>query len=575
MFVRILALFAILASASVNAKSATPQMVNINKCLIIGKYLTCLSLFFNCADQGWNSWNKFACDITEDLIKATADALVDTGLASLGYNYVNLDDCWQASTRDSAGFIQADSTRFPSGLKSLGDYIHAKGLKFGIYSSAGFKTCQAFPASLGLEEVDAASYAAWGVDYLKYDNCYQDNGLPPKRYGAMHNALVGSGREVFYSLCEWGRENPAAWAPAIGADSWRTTGDIKDEWRSIIERAEITASLWRYSGPTSGWNDPDMLEVGNGGCSDEEYRTHFSLWAMLKAPMIIGNDIRNFSTPDAANSATMEILGNKDVLAVSQDALGRQARITWSDTSVSLKASEDYGDKLIATKCASGTSGAYEDAPIDQEWSFEADGTIKSASTGLCLNEMPLLEPGLLHEVSTADCTKATKWDVGKYMGGSIVSRASKKCLEVAKQDSSAVTQGKRVQTAPCQNDKTGDIDITEHQSWTKPGLVMRNLYQRSCLTVDRDAATGVQQEAWASPLSDGALAVLLVNKGPSAASMTLSAVVAGISADDETVYSVRDLWQHADLSETFSASGSMQFQVNSHGVVMLKLTPQ
>lgn len=484
---------------------------------------------------------------------------------------MNLDDCWQAATRDEAGLVQADPTRFPSGLKALGDYIHEKGLKFGIYSSAGFKTCQAFPASLGLEEVDAASYAAWGVDYLKYDNCYQDNGLPPKRYGAMHNALVNSGRDVFYSLCEWGRQNPAAWAPEFGADSWRTTGDIKDTWRSIIERAEITASLWRYSGPASGWNDPDMLEVGNGGCSEEEYRTHFSLWAMMKSPMIIGNDIRNFSTPDAASTAVMEILGNKDVLAVNQDALGRQARITWSD----FEAPEGYGDKLIATKCATGAEGAYEDAKVDQEWTFEADGTIKSASTGRCLNELPLLGHDKLHQVSTADCAVASKWDIGKGLGGSIVSRASKKCLEVAKIDAVAVLQGKRVQTAACQNDKTLDADFHEHQSWTKPGSVMRNLYQHSCLTVDRDAPTGILQEAWASPLANGALAVLLVNKGPTTSTMTLNAQVAGLSADDQTVYAVRDLWQHQDLEWTFSAAGSKIFQVNSHGVVMLKLTPK
>ena len=520
--------------------------------------------------------------------------MVDTGLAKLGYNFVNLDDCWQASTRDANGLIQADPIRFPSGLKALGEYIHAKGLKFGIYSSAGFKTCQAYPASLGLEEADAASYAAWGVDYLKYDNCYQDHGPPVNRYGAMSNALKASGRDIFYSLCEWGRENPAAWAPGIGADSWRTTGDIRDEWRSIIERAEITASLWRYSGPTSGWNDPDMLEVGNGGCSNEEYRTHFSLWAMLKAPMIIGNDIRNFSTPDANNAAILEILSNAEVLAVSQDALGRQARITWSDTADRHRASKTFGDKLIATKCATGAEGAYEDAAIDQAWTFETDGTIKSTSTGLCLNEIPLFAdptasnselttsvdleaPQVLHSVSTTDCASATKWDIGQFIGGSIVSRSSQQCLEVARFDGLTVFLGKRVQTGPCQNvsKKYGVMDITEHQSWTKPGAVLRNLFQRSCLTVDRDAAPGVTQEAWMAPLSNGALAVLLVNKGPIATAMTLNAVVAGLSAEDKTVYSVRDLWAHRDLHETFSAANPLQFKVPSHGVMMVKLTPK
>lgn len=571
MLLNILVLSAILATVNANARTATPQM-------------------------GWNSWNKFACDINEDLIKATADALVDTGLAKLGYNFVNLDDCWQASTRDVNGLIQADPIRFPSGLKALGEYIHTKGLKFGIYSSAGFKTCQSFPASLGLEETDAASYAAWEVDYLKYDNCYQDHGPPVNRYSAMSSALKGSGRDIFYSLCEWGRENPAAWAPGIGADSWRTTGDIRDEWRSIIERAEITASLWRYSGPTSGWNDPDMLEVGNGGCSNEEYRTHFSLWAMLKAPMIIGNDIRNFSTPDANNAAILDILSNQEVLAVNQDPLGRQARITWSDTSDHHKASKTFGDKLIATKCATGTEGAYEDAIIDQTWTFESDGTIKSSSTGLCLNEIPLLAdsysfnsndiaatsvdvdaPEVLHSVSTTDCASATKWDVGQYIGGSIVSRSTQKCLEVARFDGLTVFLGKRIQTAKCQNvsKKYGVMDITEHQSWTKPGAVLRNLFQRSCLTVDRDAAPGVNQEAWMAPLVENARVVLLVNKGPVPTTMTLNAVVAGLSAEDKTVFTVRDLWAHRDLHESFSATNSLQFKVPSHGVMMLKLTPK
>ncbi len=221
-------------------------------------------MFYN---QGWNSWNKFACNISETLIKETADSLVSSGLAGLGYKYVNLDDCWQSNERDSiTGRVLPDPVRFPSGLKALGDYIHSKGLKFGIYSSAGFQTCQAFPASLGVEEVDADAYAEWGVDYLKYDNCYQDHGSPQKRFTPMSKALDATGRPMFYSLCEWGRENPAAWASELGGNSWRVTPDIKDEWGSVISRAAITASLWRYAGPSLGWNDPDMLEVGNGEC---------------------------------------------------------------------------------------------------------------------------------------------------------------------------------------------------------------------------------------------------------------------------------------------------------------------
>jgi hypothetical protein len=508
---------------------------------------------------------------------------------------VNLDDCWQSSTRDANGVIQPDPTRFPSGMKALSDYIHAKGLKFGIYSSAGFKTCQGFPASLGVESVDAASYAEWGVDYLKYDNCYQDHGLPTHRYGEMEKALEASGRAMFYSLCEWGRENPAAWAPSIGADSWRISNDIRDTWRSIIERAEIGASLWRFAGPTTGWNDPDMLEVGNGGCTDDEYRTHFSLWAMLKSPLIIGNDIRNFSTPNDESQAVLDILANKEVIAVNQDTLGRQARRTWSDTTEKLRNSKLFGDKVIATKCASGAEGAYEDAKESQQWSYEADGTIKSAQTGRCLSEVnwqdaedlsAVLPEGEiytnhtahLHSVTTADCAVATKWDAGQFVGGSIVSRASGLCLEVAKEDPLAVFQGKRIQTGGCRAAFTGNhgvFDPTEHQSWNTPRSTLLNLYQRQCLTIDADAMTGLAQEVWVAPLADNSLGVLLLNKGPVTTVMTLDAAKIGMSASDSTVYKIRDLWLQEALTRTFSASTPVDFKVNSHGVVMLKLTPK
>lgn len=292
-------------------------------------------------------------------------------------------------------------------------------MKFGIYSSAGFKTCQAFPASLGLEEIDAATYASWGVDYLKYDNCFTDHGSPQARYPPMSKALDNSGRNVLYSLCEWGRENPAVWAPAI-ANSWRVSGDIFDGWSSILTRAAIDAPLWRYAGP-GGWNDPDMLEVGNGRCTDDEYRYHFSLWAMLKAPLIIGNDIRNLTKGDV----TMQILGNTEVIAVNQDPLGRQARRVWSDTMDLQK-----GDRLIATKCATGQRDAVEDHLIDQQWSLQADGTIKSKSTGKCLDEVTPSRSEQqvvdsrdhtfgLWGVSTADCVEATVWSANEKVTNS------------------------------------------------------------------------------------------------------------------------------------------------------------
>lgn len=213
--------------------------------------------------MGWNSWNAYHCDITEDKIKSAADKIVELGLDKLGYTYVNVDDCWQASSRDDQGHIQADSAKFPSGMKALGDYIHGKGLKFGIYSSAGSKTCAGFPGGLDYEDIDAMDYASWGVDYLKYDNCYPMSRPAKQRYGAMSKALKKTGRPIYYSICNWGNEDIASWGYTI-ANSWRTTMDIEiyytthNQWQNIkanFARNQLTASK---AGP-GHWNDPDML----------------------------------------------------------------------------------------------------------------------------------------------------------------------------------------------------------------------------------------------------------------------------------------------------------------------------
>lgn len=426
--------------------------------------------------------------------------MIDLGLHELGYSYVNLDDCWQASTRSDDGKIQPDSTRFPSGMKNLGDYIHSKGLKFGIYSSAGFKTCQAFPASLGMETVDANTYAEWGVDYLKYDNCYTDFGPPTKRYPAMANALEASGRDILYSLCEWGRSNPSAWAGDI-SHSWRVTGDIRDDWRSILTRAAVDVPLWRYARP-GAWNDPDMLEVGNGKCSYEEYKSHFSMWAMLKSPLIIGNDIRQMTKNDEA----YEILTNKDVIAVNQDSLGWQSRRIWSDRSP--KSDSDIwsrGTGVIATYCASNDniSNRQQDNILDQQWIYQSDGTILNIGTQKCLseniwndNEPENLKDDsdiLLSEidlnfgrgsVKIVDCSNATKWDIEAHAGGHIVSRTSGSCVGVDNNPIEIMTNGRRISMSKCSIipiDFHRMIDISEHQSWTRPqgsNGILLNLYQ-------------------------------------------------------------------------------------------------
>ncbi|WOL06028.1 alpha-galactosidase-like [Canna indica] len=269
--------------------------------------------------MGWNSWNHFQCNINERLIRETADALVRTGLARLGYHYVNIDDCWGEPYRDSQGNLAAKRSTFPSGIRSLANYVHSKGLKLGIYSDAGSQTCsRTMPGSLGHEEQDARTFASWGVDYLKYDNCNNPGTSPRERYAKMSNALMSSGRNIFFSLCEWGVQDPATWASAIG-NSWRTTQDIYDSWGSMTSRADENNRWASYARP-GGWNDPDMLEVGNGGMSTEEYRSHFSIWALAKAPLLIGCDVRSISR-DA-----LEILSNSEVIAVNQDPLGVQGK---------------------------------------------------------------------------------------------------------------------------------------------------------------------------------------------------------------------------------------------------------
>lgn len=274
--------------------------------------------------MGWNSWNRFACNVDEDLIRKTADAMVSSGLRDAGYQYVVIDDCWHGA-RDAHGDIQADPKRFPSGMKALGDYIHAKGLKFGIYSDAGLKTCAGRPGSWGHEYQDARQYAAWGVDYLKYDWCMAGTQDAKSAYYIMSSALRASGRDIVLSICEWGGSKPWLWAADVG-NLWRTTGDIYDAWEGVRDYSlgvmnivDKQAELYPYAGP-GHWNDPDMLEVGNGGMSQEEYRSHFSLWAMLAAPLIAGNDIANM------DAGTRAILTNREIIAIDQDPLGQQAR---------------------------------------------------------------------------------------------------------------------------------------------------------------------------------------------------------------------------------------------------------
>jgi alpha-galactosidase len=265
--------------------------------------------------MGWNSWNKFGCNVSESLIMGMADAMVSTGMSEAGYKYIVIDDCWQIS-RDENGEIVVDKDRFPHGIKYLADYIHAKGLKFGIYSCAGTKTCAGRPGALGHEYQDARTYARWGVDYLKEDWCNTGTQEVKSSYITMRDALFAAGRPVVFSICEWGSNKPWEWAGEVG-HLWRTTGDIVDSWNSMIKIFEQQKDLSKYAGP-GHWNDPDMLEVGNGGMTTEEYKTHFSLWCMLAAPLLAGNDLQSMT------AETSSILLNKEVIALDQDTLGKQ-----------------------------------------------------------------------------------------------------------------------------------------------------------------------------------------------------------------------------------------------------------
>ncbi|NQT24700.1 glycoside hydrolase family 27 protein [candidate division KSB1 bacterium] len=276
--------------------------------------------------MGWNSWNHFACDVNEAIIMETADAMVETGMKDAGYLYVNIDDCWHGK-RDSLGFIHPDPERFPSGMKALSDYIHSKGLKMGIYSDAGWKTCGGRPGSRGYEYQDAMQYAKWGVDYLKYDWCNTEELNARGAYLTMCNALHKAGRPIVFSLCEWGNNDPWKWGKIVG-HLWRTTGDIAvlfdgevdhGGWSSwgVLQIMDMRKDIRQYAGPDH-WNDPDMMEVGNG-MSQAEDRAHFAMWCMLAAPLIAGNDLGKMS------KETLEILTNEDAIAVDQDSLGIQA----------------------------------------------------------------------------------------------------------------------------------------------------------------------------------------------------------------------------------------------------------
>ncbi len=283
-------------------------------------------MFIKKPPMGWNSWNTFMSDISADLLKESADALVDTGLAELGYNYVVVDDFWMAPERDENGRMVPDPKKFPDGIKPVIDYIHSKGLKFGLYSCAGTLTCGSMPGSFQHEFEDAKTFAEWGVDFLKYDNCQKPDGIEDHLlYRRMAMALRNCGRDILFSACSWGEYDTLDWAKTAGADMWRSTGDILDNWVSMRDIALSQFENAPYNGAGS-FNDMDMLIAGlNGighvgaGCTSEEYKTHFALWCLMMSPLMIGCDVRNMT------EETLEILSNKELIDINQDDAVRPA----------------------------------------------------------------------------------------------------------------------------------------------------------------------------------------------------------------------------------------------------------
>jgi len=334
--------------------------------------------------MGWNSWNKYACKgLNEAVVRSTADAIASNGMKDAGYEFVVIDDCWQIS-RDGDGNIVADPSRFPSGIKALADYIHSKGLKFGIYTDAGTNTCAGRPGTMGHEYQDARQYAAWGVDYVKEDWCHTLPGQNSEAsYTLFRDALAATGRPIVFSICEWGSTKPWLWAGPVG-NLWRSTGDIQDCWdckkpwggNGFLQIIDQMNGIESYSGP-GHWNDPDMLEVGNGGMTTEEYRAHLSMWALFSAPLLVGTDVTSMSAD------TREILLNRAVIAVDQDPLGQQGHRVKKDGELEVWSKQlADGGRAVVLLNRSATPAAVEAAWTDIGYPVTLTATVRDLWNG-------------------------------------------------------------------------------------------------------------------------------------------------------------------------------------------------
>ena len=512
--------------------------------IYIIKVINCLDNGLGKTPQmGWNSWNKFGCNITEKLIRDTIDALNSSGLLEAGYNYINIDDCWQSS-RNENGTIIPDPISFPNGIKPLVDYAHSKGLKFGIYSDAGIYTCERRPGSLGYEEIDAKTYAEWGVDYLKYDNCHNKEINAQIRYTKMRDALKKTGREIFYSLCNWGNEDVVKWGKDVG-NSWRTTKDIRDNWKSMTRIIDINNKWYKYAGP-GGWNDPDMLEVGNGGMNIEEYKIHFGLWSISKAPLLIGCDIINMS------KEIKDILTNNEVIAINQDILGEQGR---KIKYIKVNLPNDYEYNLAPTEVEVAECNGRK----EQKWYINEDGSIRNNNEDLCI-EIPLFPPKY-NQLRTNSChignkttyeeSKNQEWIYDKENKKIISKLNPKKCMHLYDLDYLYV------QARPCKN-------IT-NQEWEYDEINHTFKSMGKCLSIYMNEEA---KEVWAGKLSDSSFAVLLLNKGSFTNDIEINWEEIGFNNIEAKV---RDLWEKKDLG-IFKYGYSISLK--SHTSQFLKITP-
>ncbi|MFJ9379890.1 NPCBM/NEW2 domain-containing protein [Streptomyces sp. NPDC101455] len=476
---------------------ATPAQDTASPALADGQALT--------PPMGFNNWNSTNCraEFNESMVEGIADIFVNKGLKAAGYQYINLDDCWALPNRDADGQLVPDPVRFPHGIKAVADYVHSKGLKLGIYTSAGTKTCNdaGFPGGLGHEYSDAQQFADWGVDYLKYDNC-NNQGVDAKlRYTTMRDALKATGRPIVFSICEWGENKPWEWAADVG-HLWRTTGDISDNWGSMLSILKQNLPLAPYAGP-GHWNDPDMLEVGNGGMTDTEYRSHFSMWSIMAAPLLIGSDLRT------ATPATFDILDNKEVIAVDQDPLGKQGNVVTSEggrwvvakemkdgsRTVALFNETGSAQRIATTAAAVGLPGAraYTLRDLWQHKSYNTAGAISAtvpahgtvlvrvSADRYALKNPPAVELGLggapLVQAATPTPLTTTVTDLGRttaeHVSVNLTGPAGWKIRAKSSTTAKAVRTGKALRTkwtvtAPA-GTPTGSYDLTLKASYRSP----------------------------------------------------------------------------------------------------------